>query len=131
MNSTIILLAGGAALLYYLMQGSSLPSDAVAVSNTPLATGATVTVGTQSLTGPGYVYFSPSTGSYYVNSQAPTAAQLSAGATLFGGAATTAPPTATGTPTNPTPVGPAPVVTTPAPAQAAPILASVWSQLQA
>jgi hypothetical protein len=126
MNSTIVLLAGGAALLWYLTQGSSLPSDAVAVSSTPLATGATVTVGTQTLTGPGYVYFSPSTGSYYVSSQAPTAAQISAGAVLFGGAATTA-PTAPAAPLNPPAAGPAPVI---APATQG-VLGSLWSQAQA
>jgi hypothetical protein len=130
MNSTIILVVGAGALAWYWIQSqASLPSDAVAVSGTPLASGASLAIGSQTLTGPGYVYFSKSTGSYYVNSQAPTAAQLSAGATLFGSAASTTPPTNTGSGTVPNPPAEGPVpVTTPATQS---VLGSLWSQAQA
>jgi hypothetical protein len=125
MNSTLILLVGAGALLYYFFESqSSLPSDAVAVSSAALASGATVSIGTQTLTGPGYVYFAKSTGQYYVNSQAPTAAQISAGAALFGGAATSTPTPTQGS--TATPVGPAPVVAAATPS----VLGALWSQVQ-
>lgn len=150
MNSKVILLIGAGVLAYVWWQSqNALPSDAVAVTPAALASGASVTAGTQTLTGPGYIFYSPSTKLYYVSATAPTAAQLSAGAALFSATPTSSTGTGTGTgttatgtqttttpPTNAAPTGasngePA-TYTTPAGGQSATptTLAGLWAAIQ-
>jgi len=93
-SSSLLLLLGGGVLLYMWWQSQStatattnstagtvsagpLPSDAVYVGNVG-------TSGTwNTIVGPAYVYFSPSTTMYYSSQTAPTSAQMTAGASAF------------------------------------------------
>jgi hypothetical protein len=85
---TLGLVAVGGYVVYEMFFANSLPADVVALPNpqmtggSQLASGQSATMGTQTLTGPGYIYYSPSTKLYYVNATAPTTAQLSAYVTL-------------------------------------------------
>jgi len=78
MDSKIVLVIGAGALAYmwWKSQGSSIPSDAEYVGQ--LASGQTTTVSGGSVTGPAYIYYSPSTGKTYASSTAPTSAQIAA-----------------------------------------------------
>ena len=93
-SSGLLLLLGGGVLLYMWWQSQStatastsstagtvgagaLPSDAAYVGN--VGTGGTW----NTIVGPAYVYFSPSTQMYYQSQAAPSAAQVTAGAVAF------------------------------------------------
>jgi len=105
MNSKLILLIGAGVVVYVWWESqkanatgaSSLPSDAVPMlaqgTQTPLSlqAGQSGTVGSQTLSGPGYVYYSPSTKLFYVSATAPSAAQIAAAVSL------TSAPSSTGT----------------------------------
>jgi hypothetical protein len=99
MDSKIVLVIGAGALAYmwWKSQGTSsetIPSDAQYVGQ--LASGQTTTVTGGSVTGPAYIYYSPSTGGTYASSAAPTAAQIAA-ANAAGGSAGSGTGTGSGT----------------------------------
>ena len=83
---TLLLLAGGGVAAWWLydtyFSSATLPADAVPVLSggvqIQLASGQSATAGSQTLTGPGYVWYGPAEATYYVNSTAATAAQISA-----------------------------------------------------
>lgn len=89
---TPIILVGLAVALYYFSQqssgGASLPADALPLltngAPVQLGSGQSVALGSQTITGPGYVYFGASENLYYVAAGAPTSAQLAAAQKVFG-----------------------------------------------
>lgn len=130
----------GGYFLYNSFFGAALPADAEYIgqltSSTPQSA-ALPAGGTQTLTGPGYVYYGPSEGQYYVSQTAPTAAQSAAQSSALaastpsstGSTVTTSPSAGT---TTPVAVGPAPVVASAAGSSSAPTsLAAIWSAMQA
>ena len=109
---TLGAVAVGGYLLYNYLSTPSLPADAVFFMNIPAGVqtlpdkpslpSSPGTGGTFTFTGPGYLYYSPSTGLYYANTTAPTAAQIAAGQSLTGASPTSTTSTAGGTSTSTT-----------------------------
>src|ERR1035441_4730570 len=140
---TIGAVAVGGYFLYETFFANALPADAGYVAQ--VAAGQTVLVNGQSVTGPAYVYYSPSTKQYYSNSTAPTQAQITAGQAMGAGGSTgalstslTVNPTAGQTAssggqvsTTVTTGGPPAAATTvePPPQQALPSLTSIYSNV--
>jgi hypothetical protein len=107
---TVLILAGAGLIFWWwtTQSASSVLSGALPLLSNgvpvQLTSGQSVTIGTQTLAGPGYLYYSGST--YYVSTTAPTAAQIAAAtpaASTTGG--TTATGTQTGTSSATTPAG--------------------------
>ena len=90
-DNNILLLGGLAVGGYFLYQYlTGLPSDAQYVGQVPAGTGTMTLPGgtTQSVTGPGYLYYSQSANKFYVTQTAPTTAQQTALTTATSTAAT-------------------------------------------
>lgn len=83
---TILLLAGAGAAAWWAYETffstATLPADAVPVlsggAQVQLSSGQSATAGSQTISGPGYVWYGPSENTYYVSATAATAAQISA-----------------------------------------------------
>lgn len=108
MDSSTLFLIGGAALLFLWWSSggltgassalsASLPSDAGYLAQ--LGTGQTATVTAGTVTGPAYIYYSPSTGDTYASATAPTTAQQQLGSTYTSASAPSSSP-ATGSTVN-------------------------------
>lgn len=107
-TSTLLMLAGAGIGGWWLYNNYfGLPSDAGYVGQLP--TGQSITEPTgATLTGPGYVYYSPSAKQFYLRSSAPTQAQITAGQSLpaaTGGTTTTGGTTAAPVNSTPAPTG--------------------------